>query len=154
MQCKQFKFNEKTLSEMNVLFTYCNSDWDDTLQKKLLIVVWVNFDISCILLPNNHCVKSVQMQSFFWSVFSYICIRKNCVFGHFSHSEQLKLFKICKTLWRNSKTVKQILCSKLNKLLHLFVPLIPLKIRWSLSIIKKSHDGLLFWLVVCDFLEI
>ena len=40
-----------------------------------------------------HCVKSVQIRSFFWSVFSYIRTegrkirtRKNSVFGHFSHS--------------------------------------------------------------------
>ena len=42
---------------------------------------------------NEHCVKSVHIQSFFWSVFS--CIRaeyrkirtrKNSVFGHFSRS--------------------------------------------------------------------
>ena len=44
---------------------------------------------------NNHWVKSVQIRSFFWSIFS--CIRteyrkvrarKNSVFGHFSRSEQ------------------------------------------------------------------
>ena len=46
---------------------------------------------------NKHCVKSAQIQSFFWSDFS--CIRteyreirarKNSVFGHFSHSEGKK----------------------------------------------------------------
>ena len=45
----------------------------------------------------KHCVKSVQIQSFFWSVF--FCIRteyrkiwtrKNSVFGHFSCSEILE----------------------------------------------------------------
>ena len=42
----------------------------------------------------RHCVKSVQIRSFFWSVFSLIQskytkirTRKNCVFGHFSRSE-------------------------------------------------------------------
>ena len=44
--------------------------------------------------PRNHCLKSAQIRSFFWSVFS--CIRtefrkirtrKNYVFGHFSRSE-------------------------------------------------------------------
>ena len=40
-----------------------------------------------------HCVKSVQIRSFFWSVFSRIRTdygeirtRKNSVFGHFSRS--------------------------------------------------------------------
>ena len=42
---------------------------------------------------NSHCVKSVQIRSFFWSVFSCIRteyrkirIRKNSLFGHFSRS--------------------------------------------------------------------
>ena len=35
----------------------------------------------------NHCVKSVQIRSFFWSVFSCIRTRKDSVFGHFSRSE-------------------------------------------------------------------
>ena len=40
-----------------------------------------------------HCVKSIQIQNFFWSIFSYIQseyrkirTRKNSVFGHFSRS--------------------------------------------------------------------
>ena len=42
----------------------------------------------------NHCVKSVQIRSYFWSIFSCIRIeyrkirtRNNSVFGHFSRSE-------------------------------------------------------------------
>ena len=48
-----------------------------------------------------HCVKSVQIQSVFWSVFSdigteyeKIRLRKNSVFGHFSHSKYLLDFSI------------------------------------------------------------
>ena len=33
-----------------------------------------------------HCVKSVQIRSFFWSVFSGIQTRKNSVYGHFPRS--------------------------------------------------------------------
>ena len=33
-----------------------------------------------------HCVKSIQIRRFFWSVFSCIRTRKNFVFGHFSRS--------------------------------------------------------------------
>ena len=33
-----------------------------------------------------HCVKSVQIQSFFWSEYRKIRNRKNFVFGHFSRS--------------------------------------------------------------------
>ena len=46
----------------------------------------------------KHCVKSVQIQSFFWSVFSCIQseyrkirIRKNSIFGHFTQWLFLKL---------------------------------------------------------------
>ena len=45
----------------------------------------------------THCVKSVQIRSYFWSVFSCIRIeyrkirtRNNSVFGHFSRSVYLK----------------------------------------------------------------
>ena len=33
-----------------------------------------------------HCVKSVQIQSYFWSVFSLIRTKNNFIFGHFSCS--------------------------------------------------------------------
>ena len=34
-----------------------------------------------------YCVKSVQIRSFFWSVFSPIRTRANSLFGHFSRSD-------------------------------------------------------------------
>ena len=42
----------------------------------------------------EHCVKSVQIRNFFWSVFSEcgkIRTRKNSIFGHFSDSGSSKL---------------------------------------------------------------
>ena len=39
------------------------------------------------ILSSIVCVKSVQIRSFFWSIFSRIWTRKNSVFGHFSCSE-------------------------------------------------------------------
>ena len=49
----------------------------------------LNFEIS-----KDHCVKNVQIWSFFWSVFSYIWTkyrkirtRKKSIFGHFSRNE-------------------------------------------------------------------
>ena len=33
-----------------------------------------------------HCVKSIQIQSFFWFEYRKIQTRKNSVFGHFSRS--------------------------------------------------------------------
>ena len=53
--------------------------------------------IGASILKNLHSVKSVQIRSFFWSVFSYIRTeyrkirtRENFVFGHFSRSVKLK----------------------------------------------------------------
>ena len=36
----------------------------------------------------THCMKSVQIRSFFWSVFSCIRTKKNSVFGHFLGSDK------------------------------------------------------------------
>ena len=51
------------------------------------------------MLHRKHCLKSVQITSFFWSGFSRIQSEygkvqtgKNSVFGHFSHSEVKKRF--------------------------------------------------------------
>ena len=46
-----------------------------------------------ILLLFN-CVKSVQIQNFFWSVFSCACTRKNSVSGYFSRSTKVKKYEI------------------------------------------------------------
>ena len=57
----------------------------------------------------GHCVKSVKIRSFVWSVFS--CIqsvyrkirtRKNCVFGHFSHSGKIAIWRILTTCMHKS----------------------------------------------------
>ena len=44
-----------------------------------------------VFLNNKHCIKSVQIRSYFWSLFSCIqseITRNNSIFGHFSHSEK------------------------------------------------------------------
>ena len=46
-----------------------------------------------ILLLFN-CVKSVQIQNFFWSVFSCTYTRKNSVSGYFSRSTKIKKYEI------------------------------------------------------------
>ena len=54
----------------------------------------------------NHCVKIVQVRSFFWSVFSPKCgeirTRKNSVFGHFLCRECIWLLP-CFLVWSNYK---------------------------------------------------
>ena len=56
--------------------------------------------------PVIHCVQSVKIRSFFWSVFSCIQskyrkirMRKISVFGHFSHSMSSKIFIVGLTIW-------------------------------------------------------
>ena len=66
---------------------------------------------------NYHCVKSVQIRSFFWSVFSRIrteygeMTRKYSVFGHFSHSVLFFVFKFI-------NPSKQVGYKKHNQKLH------------------------------------
>ena len=52
-------------------------------ESKDLISKLLNFLI-CKLTSELHCLKSVYIRSFFWSVFSRIRSRKNSVFGYFS----------------------------------------------------------------------
>ena len=70
----------------------------------------------------THCVKSVQIRSFFWSVFSYIWteyrkiqIRKNSLFGHFSRSEISSVF---------SPTLRRLSCHS-NDRVHSSVDKVP-----------------------------
>ena len=59
-----------------------------------------------LLLVNHHCVKSVQIPSFLWPLFSCvrteywkIWTRKNSVFGHFSRSAFSEVESIFQRLW-------------------------------------------------------
>ena len=47
-----------------------------------------------IVYRNTHCVKSVQIRSNFWSVFSRIPTRNYSVFGHFSRSDTARKLKV------------------------------------------------------------
>ena len=55
------------------------------------------FHLATLHKRNNHCVKSVQIRSFFWSVFSRIQPEyKNSVFGYFSSSVVFgQISKLC-----------------------------------------------------------
>ena len=91
-------------------FTYLNSDFMTCLKKKKILrtltcmyrercqqrIERLLHDCKCNMIIISrvfHCVKSVQVRSFFWSVFSSIRTehrkmrtRKDSVFGHFSRS--------------------------------------------------------------------
>ena len=59
---------------------------------------WLSVCCECSL---HHCVKSVQIRSFFWSEYRKIRSRKNSVFAHFSRSaslEKRRTNKYC--LWK------------------------------------------------------
>ena len=49
----------------------------------------INRKLNDPLTSSKHCVKIVQIWSYFWSVFSCIRTGNNSVFGHFSRSENL-----------------------------------------------------------------
>ena len=65
------------------------------------------------LIPSKHCVKSVQIPSFFWSAFSRIWTeygkirtRKNPVFGHISRNETLWYFSDIFRKYRKGTLIK------------------------------------------------
>ena len=80
-----------------------------------------------------HCVKSFQIRSYFWSVFSYIRTeyrkirtRNNSVFGHFSRSGSLKkkqAIEICE-----------------RPILHVLQAVIILT-RWRFTVIKSPFEN-------------
>ena len=119
-----FKVNNK--NPRTTSLTYVKRRWQGRLMTntspmiEVPIIEWLEFNASTLikyLLPHKsfsiaHCVKSVQIRSYFWSVFSCIWIeyvnlriqseyrkiwtRNNCVFGHFSRSVYLIQFScIC-----------------------------------------------------------
>ena len=70
------------------LFTYFPVLVSDHLAKWQKVLSGVNISTSqyeC-LLQRFHCVKSVQIRSFFWSEYRKKRTRKNFIFGHFSRS--------------------------------------------------------------------
>ena len=58
-------------------------EWSYSLQFCNFCSTWATKTIEM------HGLKSVQIRSFFWSVFSRTWTRKNCVFGKFSYSDGL-----------------------------------------------------------------
>ena len=85
----------------SVIFTYFHIyEFYDNIAKLTLFFFWLIHFFHLIWLPKTlwqmaalhiskyiyHSVKSGQIRSYFWSVFSCIRIRNNSVFGHFSPS--------------------------------------------------------------------
>ena len=59
-------------------------------------------DINLFLHLQKHCMKSVQIQSYFWSEYKKIRTRNNSVFGHFSRSESFMFQKFI-SKWQNDE---------------------------------------------------
>ena len=85
-----FLFNQVYFLFLYVFFNYtpCN------VMPNMVIMFMKIF----ALIPRVYCVKSVQIRSYFWSIFSCIQFkyrkirtRNNTVFGRFSHSVLLRL---------------------------------------------------------------
>ena len=96
----------------------------------MLFAIWYH-------LYNLHCVKSVQIRSFFLSVFSCIGIRKNSVFGHFLRSAK----KCEKHPWK-SVTFSKVL---------LFVQIIPNRATHHIysdslyAYLRSTHNGIWYY---------
>ena len=90
--------------------------WDLHFLLTVNLYIFIHWDY------DSHCVKSVQIRSFFWSVFSCIRIehrkvrtRKNSVFGHFSSNEwYLSGFLQNLNQTTSSLSCRAFTCSKLE----------------------------------------
>ena len=62
--------------------------WFNNLKTRTAMYAKTSVLVICVEVIRSHppCVKSVQIRSYFWSVFSSIRTRNNSVFGHFSRS--------------------------------------------------------------------
>ena len=62
--------------------------WFNNLKTRTAMYAKTSVLVICVEMIRSHppCVKSVQIRSYFWSVFSSIRTRNNSVFGHFSRS--------------------------------------------------------------------
>ena len=94
----------------------------------------------------KHCVKSVQIRSYFWSVFSCFRIeyrkiqtRNNSVFRHFSCSENFDentFFKYFFTI--SSYSFRIVLCFLKNLILNLSMK------NWQNNVLKMSNSAFLW----------
>ena len=114
--------------------------WVKVITKNIVLgSLWTHFMHKRV--KPAHCVKSVQIRSFFWSVFSCIWTeykklrtRKKSVFGHFSRSVKLRyllwlwfaLLMIFELEWTRRKVVGKNMGKNYSR--HL----------WKQSIIKLS----------------
>ena len=62
--------------------------WFNNLKTRTAMYAKTSVLVICVEVIRSHppCVKSVQIRSYFWSVFSSIRTRNNSFFGHFSRT--------------------------------------------------------------------
>ena len=82
------EIRKTTKNQAKSVHSFCPTRW--TVRGETLDSIINNYDQLVSLWEwslQKHCVKCVQIGSFFWSVFSRIRARKNSVYGHVSYSE-------------------------------------------------------------------
>ena len=82
----------KILTRKNSIFGHFSRNVSTKIFKSqaLITIYWswlTCYQLVSRIKEHSHCVESVQIRSYFWSVFSCVRTRNNSVFGHFSHSE-------------------------------------------------------------------
>ena len=71
------------------------------------------------VIMTHNCVKSVQIRSYFWSVFSCIRTSNNSVFGLFSPSDSLQNCKLIRVIKKPKERSKDLpLLSVLIPMIH------------------------------------
>ena len=104
-KCFTITLSFSQFHQLTKIFWKSGQTGQKRIQNSVKYLKWINFNKNFYLACLTHCVKSVQIRSFFWSVFS--CIRteyedspysvgiqentdqKNSVFGHFSRSDRV-----------------------------------------------------------------
>ena len=120
-------------------------------------ILWIYYlYLSVEIVPTNtHCVKSVQIRSFFWTVFYCIWTRNSFVFGQFSYIE---LWTNCLQYWAESKEKSYVFSLKSFNQLWLIVSN---ALDRSLIIVPTNRERvsifqsrLIRHFLCCDFCEI
>ena len=110
------------------------------------------------IIETKHCVKTVQIRSFFWSVFSRIRTWKNSVLGHISSSEVFDIL-LADLFWLTlaAKSIfvySHKIRSKKAKTRYLYlVPLVWYIRFWFVKIFWKSLSYILILTEVACFLK-
>ena len=60
---------------------------------------------ACLIFCNSHCMKSVQIRSFFWSVFSHIRTEYGEIQSISRHSTSFRIQSECEKIWTRKNSI-------------------------------------------------